>query len=138
MVAIRKLLPGAVAFGLLALGLTAPVHSADARVYVGLGFGFGAPVWGPGYYYPPPAYAYPYGYAPAYPGYYPPGPAAQPVPAPAYQAPAAQAPAVQAPAQGYSTDNCRDYSSTQTIDGQPQAVTGTACQQPDGSWRIVR
>jgi surface antigen len=33
---------------------------------------------------------------------------------------------------------CREYQSTAVIDGRPQATFGTACLQPDGSWRIVR
>lgn len=79
------------------------------------------------YYAPPPAY-----YAPA-PGYYY-------QPAPAYYAPQpAYAPPPQA-ATGlsYSTANCREYSGTITIDGQEQRSYGTACLQPDGTWRIVR
>ena len=112
---------------------TASAHGyyrGGSRVVVGVGIG--APYWGWGWgygypyggYYYPPAYAGYYGYPYAYyprPYYYP--PAAQPVPS---------------SSGGVSTSNCRDYSSTQTIDGQPQTVTGTACQQSDGSWRIVR
>jgi surface antigen len=33
--------------------------------------------------------------------------------------------------------DCRDYSHTIYIDGQPQTVRGTACRNPDGSWRNV-
>lgn len=92
-------------------------------------------------YAPPPTY-----YAPAPSGYYyapppPPQPAyayypAQPAyaaPAPAYAAPA---PAPVSP--GYSTANCREYSGTITIDGRQERSYGTACLQPDGTWRIVR
>jgi surface antigen len=32
---------------------------------------------------------------------------------------------------------CRDYENTVWIDGQPELVEGTACQRPDGTWRIV-
>ncbi len=32
---------------------------------------------------------------------------------------------------------CRDYSHTVTIDGRAETVRGTACRQPDGSWRAV-
>ena len=32
---------------------------------------------------------------------------------------------------------CRDYEQTVTIDGRYETATGTACRQPDGSWRIV-
>lgn len=56
-----------------------------------------------------------------------PQPAAPPVPAtpasPVYQA----------------TDGryCREYQATITVGGQQQQSFGTACLQPDGSWRIV-
>ncbi len=32
---------------------------------------------------------------------------------------------------------CRDYTMQATIQGKPQTIVGHACQQPDGSWRIV-
>lgn len=32
---------------------------------------------------------------------------------------------------------CRTYRTTVVIDGQPETATGTACQEPDGTWRIV-
>lgn len=32
---------------------------------------------------------------------------------------------------------CREYTSTVYIDGQPQVARGTACRQPDGTWRPV-
>jgi surface antigen len=34
--------------------------------------------------------------------------------------------------------HCRDYVTQATIDGRRQRVTGTACREPDGTWRIVR
>lgn len=33
--------------------------------------------------------------------------------------------------------HCRDYTSTVTIDGRTEYAKGTACRQPDGTWRIV-
>jgi surface antigen len=36
-------------------------------------------------------------------------------------------------AEGY----CREYTHTIYIGGRPQAGTGLACRQPDGTWRIV-
>lgn len=39
----------------------------------------------------------------------------------------------QTPAGAY----CREFQETVTIDGRQQSAYGTACQQPDGSWRIV-
>lgn len=32
---------------------------------------------------------------------------------------------------------CREYTSTATIAGRTQQVYGTACRQPDGSWKII-
>jgi surface antigen len=32
---------------------------------------------------------------------------------------------------------CREYQQTVTIGGQPHQSYGTACRQPDGSWKIV-
>ncbi len=32
---------------------------------------------------------------------------------------------------------CREYQTTVTIDGQTQQAYGTACREPDGSWKIV-
>jgi surface antigen len=33
---------------------------------------------------------------------------------------------------------CREFQQTITIDGQQQQAYGKACQQPDGSWKIVQ
>jgi len=83
-----------------------------------------------------------YSYAPPPPpppGYYPPAPAYYAPPPPAYYAPApAYAPPQPMPVEAYSTANCREYQGTIVIDGQEQRSYGTACLQPDGSWRIVR
>jgi surface antigen len=32
---------------------------------------------------------------------------------------------------------CREYQTTMTIDGRQERGQGTACRQPDGSWRVV-
>jgi surface antigen len=32
---------------------------------------------------------------------------------------------------------CREYQQTVVIDGKSQSAYGTACRQPDGSWKIV-
>lgn len=32
---------------------------------------------------------------------------------------------------------CREYSSRGIVGGRTQEITGTACRQPDGSWKIV-
>ncbi len=43
------------------------------------------------------------------------------------------------PMQRYSRGgyDCRDYTHTIYIDGRPQAMRGTACRNPDGTWRNV-
>jgi hypothetical protein len=88
--------------------------SAHARGFISFHFGVpvavGAPV-----YYPPPVYYYP---PPVY--YYPP-PTYPPLPS-----------ATTAPQQ-----NCREYQTTTIIGGRPQPAYGTACLQPDGTWRVV-
>ncbi len=33
---------------------------------------------------------------------------------------------------------CREYQTTVTIGGQTQKAYGTACRQPDGSWKMVK
>jgi surface antigen len=33
---------------------------------------------------------------------------------------------------------CREFQQTITVGGQPQQGYGTACRQPDGSWKIVQ
>jgi surface antigen len=34
-------------------------------------------------------------------------------------------------------EDCRDYNHTIYIDGRPQSMRGTACRNPDGTWRNV-
>ncbi len=121
----------------LAIGTAAPAQ-AGGRVAVGVSIGTG---WygGPGYY---PRY-----YAPRYAGYpadYYPPPAvvvAPPPPPPVvvYQQPAPtyyvapQPPAAPPQQQAY----CREYQKTLMIGGRPQPGYGTACMQPDGSWKAI-
>jgi surface antigen len=33
--------------------------------------------------------------------------------------------------------DCRDYEQVITVEGRSQTARGTACRQPDGTWRIV-
>jgi surface antigen len=54
-------------------------------------------------------------------------------PAPYYYAPAASNPG----ATNSSDQTCREYQTTTTIDGKPQPTRGTACLQPDGTWRTT-
>lgn len=35
-----------------------------------------------------------------------------------------------------SGQSCREYETTIYIDGREETATGTACRQPDGSWKI--
>jgi surface antigen len=43
------------------------------------------------------------------------------------------------PGTGYKINNsdCRDYTHTIYDDGQPKSGRGTACRQPDGTWKAV-
>lgn len=83
------------------------------------------------YFGPPPVY------------YYPPPPPrvvyVTPPPPPVYVVPAPQA-AYQTLPGGPLTQQtqCREYQSTAVVNGQQVPSYGTACLQPDGSWRIVR
>ncbi|MGB0630555.1 MAG: RT0821/Lpp0805 family surface protein [Alphaproteobacteria bacterium] len=35
-----------------------------------------------------------------------------------------------------SGQNCREYQQTVTVDGKTEEAWGTACRQPDGTWKI--
>ena len=78
-------------------------------------------------YYPPVYYPTPY-YPP--PSYYPPAD---------YAPPANYSPPVtgSTPPQAAATGNCREFHQTISVDGKPVKASGTVCQQPDGSWRIM-
>ena len=44
------------------------------------------------------------------------------------------------PVKTYQTNSgqyCREYQQTVTVGGDQQEAYGTACRQPDGSWKIV-
>ncbi|HSS65171.1 MAG TPA: RT0821/Lpp0805 family surface protein [Gammaproteobacteria bacterium] len=44
------------------------------------------------------------------------------------------------PTQTYTSDSgapCRDYTTEGWIDGKREVIKGTACRQPDGTWRTV-
>jgi hypothetical protein len=136
------LLAAALSFGLL----VSPPGTAEAGGGFSVGFGTSS-CFGPGCYRPYPYYGFsqryyrpwgwrPYGY---YRPYYPPPRiiyrSAPPVVV--EQAPPPAEPYASDPALAYDTSYCREYSRTATVDGQPVEVYGTACLQPDGSWRIV-
>jgi surface antigen len=40
--------------------------------------------------------------------------------------------------QSSSGDYCREYQQTVWVGGQEQQAYGTACRQPDGTWKIIR
>jgi surface antigen len=42
-----------------------------------------------------------------------------------------------APIRGDARTECREFQQTIMIGGQPQKAYGTACHQPDGTWKIV-
>lgn len=64
-------------------------------------------------------------------------------PAPYYAGPAPAAPAPSASAGEIRSEplppppNCREFAQTITVGGQPVQAVGTACRQPDGTWRIM-
>ena len=43
----------------------------------------------------------------------------------------------QEPFQNKSNQYCREFQQTVTIGGKAQTAYGTACRQPDGSWKII-
>jgi hypothetical protein len=116
----------------LTLALLAAVSpaAADSNVYFGVGvgghrhhdygYGYGGSYYRhsnrpPDIYYPPPAVIYEA----------PPAVVVQPPPAVVYAPPRRQ------------EQPCREYQSSAVIDGRKQPTYGTACRQPDGSWRII-
>ena len=119
----RATIIGSLVFGAATVALVP--SPADARVRVGIGFGI--PLFAPAYaapvYYPPAYYPAPYAYAPVY------------VSPPASYYPSAQSAAAPAPA--VASGQCREYQTTTVIGGTPQQAVGTACLQPDGTWRII-
>lgn len=119
---------------------------AEARVFVG--FGFGVPIGFPGYFYPP--YPYPYYPPPAYyppPPYYPPLPASY-QPSTAYAPPGgytqpgspAAPPITYTPRPGWTNAQgqyCREYKATQRPGSRATERYGTACRDAGGQWRVV-
>jgi hypothetical protein len=107
---------------------TAPSARADGLTIV-----TGGPVYAP-------PYGPPYGpHGPHFGPYRRPPPAVvvvEPAPPPVVvvqPAPVAATPAPAPTAQPY----CREFQTQTMVGGQPQPSYGTACQQPDGSWKIV-
>ncbi len=143
---IRKML-GAIGLAAVgALALTAPPAQAGGGHGSSVSFAYS---YSSGGYYPRHYHHYPRGYyaprvvyyapPPAY--YYPPPPPrvvyVNPPPPVVY----APAPVQQTLPGGPLASNgpyCREYQSTTVVNGRNVPTYGTACQQPDGSWQIVR
>jgi hypothetical protein len=118
---------------------------AEARVFVGFGFGF--PIGFPGYYYPP--YPYPYYPPPVYyppPGSYPPPAFYQPssgyAPSGGYaqSGSASTPPITYTPRRGWTNAQgqyCREYKSNQGASSRATERYGTACRDASGQWRLV-
>ena len=133
---VSRLARQGLAAAVLGLGLlAAAAPQADAAVFVGGCFNCGFrphffhPFFGPRVVFvgPPPVY-----YA------RPPGAVYAP-PASAYVTPgqAISATPVSPPYQASNGLTCREYQSTVVVGGRAQNSYGTACLQPDGSWRIA-
>lgn len=107
---------------------------------VNLSFSYGYNPYYGGYY------GYPYGYGRpvyyGYPAYYAPPPTVvYEAPPQVVYAPAAAPISVNQTSETYTDDagrTCREYQSTGKVAGHVQPTYGTACLQPDGSWRIVQ
>ncbi|QCN97814.1 hypothetical protein D3093_21880 (plasmid) [Azospirillum argentinense] len=134
---------GGVMFGLvLAVGLTAPSGPAQARSSVFLSFGGPVyPDYPPPYRhfhgYPPPVYVVP---APPPVVYVQPAPVPAPSPTVVFTEPAPAPIAATPTGPAYTARNgqlCREYQTTVMVGGLAQPGYGTACRQPDGSWRVV-
>jgi hypothetical protein len=107
----------------LPLAAAAFPSAAAARGFIAFHFGVPLVVGPPIYYVPPPAVYY----TPP-PVYYVAPPA--PAPAPAATSGTSVSPQRQRPRP------CREYRTTATIGGKEHSVVGTACLEPDGTWRI--
>ncbi|RTR18148.1 hypothetical protein EJ903_16490 [Azospirillum griseum] len=124
MKALRRSL-GLGAMGVAALLALVPVQAlARGSVTVDIGIG--------GYY---PAYPYPHHHRHSY---YPPPPmVVYPAPPVVVYEPPPRVIYAPPPVQVRNTAQCREYQSTVMVGGRPQSSYGTACLQPDGTWRIV-
>ncbi|AWJ92216.1 hypothetical protein Sp245p_20800 (plasmid) [Azospirillum baldaniorum] len=149
---------GGMVFGLmLAAGLTALPGAAQARSSVFLSFGgpvypdhppphrhfhgyppvvYGAPVYGTPVYGPP-VYVVP---APPPVVYVQPAPVPAPPPAVVFTEPTPAPIAATPTGPAYMARDgqlCREYQTTVMVGGLAQPGYGTACRQPDGSWRVI-
>ena len=121
----NRLTSTVVCMAILALATLLPARS-EARVFVGIGVGgccYYGPGWGypyyPGYYYPP---------------YYQPPVAYTPPPVVPYTMPASMMADQTSPTFVDSFGRtCRQFQASGT-----GSVSGTACMQTDGTWRVVQ
>lgn len=130
------------------LGGAATLASAAPAKADSFSFGYssggyrGGPYWDRHYHRPPPPRIVYYGPPPR--PYYRPAPTVIYSSPPVVYAPPPQVvyappPIVATPGPVVSNaPYCREYQSTTMVGGQPAYSYGTACQQPDGSWRIVQ
>jgi len=117
-------------------------HPASARTRVSVFFGTGYYVYpAPTYYYDyPPYYPSRYLYAPPPMAVAPPPPVVVAPPPVTYVVPETAMPADQESptyTDGYGR-TCREYKSNSLFGNTLRTVRGTACLQPDGTWRVVR
>lgn len=131
-----------VALMLVGWGPRAGEARAEVSVHIGYGYGYGyGHRYGYGYpYYRYRGYGNPYGYGHSY-GYpryrrgysytrpYSDGRA--------YVRSRAVPPPAAAARPTHDTSYCREYTRQIVIDGEEQSAHGTACRQPDGTWRII-
>ena len=94
---------------------------------IGIGLNFYEPIYAPAY---PPVYG---GYAYPAPYYAPPPTVVYANPAPVYAVPSQ---AYADPAPVASNQQCREYRGPIVVGGKTRQGYGTACLQPDGSWRM--
>lgn len=142
----RRFFVAATAFAMTAIGLAADLATpaqAGTSIIIEEGWGGGwhhHPHYRPYYAYGAPVYVPPPVYYVAPP---PPPVVVAPPPAVVYQAPPPPPMVVDATpvAPAYTTpqgQTCREYQTTVRIGNMMQPSYGTACLQPDGSWRIVK
>lgn len=105
----------------LALAFVPQAASARDGFRGGVIFSFGAPAPYYPYYYAPPA------------AYGPPPVAYAPPPGVVYPA----SPPPQTNLGAEVSQNCREYTAPANVGGRTVQTYGTACLQPDGTWRIV-
>ncbi|MDE1174690.1 MAG: hypothetical protein PW790_13635 [Parvibaculaceae bacterium] len=134
----------------LAMSVIAAPQPVEAGVYVGVNVGGYRPYYHGGYRpYGPYGYRHYYGPGPVVvvppPAYYPPPAVVYASPPVVYASPPVvyaqpQVPAIDPGTPIYQRADgqyCREYNSTARIEGRNQAIYGTACRQPDGSWQFV-